>query len=83
MAYNIRSWEKAIKSRDDIVFEEIYLNNGLVARVIGRVAMPYKQVVKGKCYSRPRKVRWDEYGNCYTQQGKESDELQNYNLNLS
>lgn len=47
IGHKIADWEKAIRRRDDIEFEEIYLEDGWVNVVIGTIMQPTKRKVRG------------------------------------
>lgn len=42
--HKISEWERAIRRREDIIYNEIYLKDGLVETVIGAVLIPCRVV---------------------------------------
>lgn len=79
--HKISEWEKAIKHRPKIQFDEIYLKEGLVNTVIGNILVPCRKV-RGEIRMRRRKVRWNKYGLCFTINGIADDSLEGYNINF-
>lgn len=79
--YKIKDWEKAIRYRKDVQFNEIYLKDGLVDIVIGTALVPYR-MVRGEVKYRWRKVRWNKYGLCLNANGTEAATLYNYNIHF-
>ena len=67
MGHTIAQWEAAIKRRDDIQFNEIYLTDGLVRTVIGTVLQPSKRDAN---HMLTRRVRWNALGVCSTVSGQ-------------
>ncbi len=80
--YKIKEWEKAIRYRKDVQFNEIYLKDGLVDIVIGTALVPYR-MGRGKVKSRWRKVRWNKYGICLNANGTEAATLYHYNIHFN
>lgn len=80
--YKIIDWEKAIRRRADVQFNEIYLKEGLVDTVIGTVLIPYRKV-HGQVMSRRRKVRWNKFGICLNANGTDGAMLQQYNIHFN
>ncbi len=75
--YTIAQWEKAIAKRKDIEFNEIYLKDGVVDRVLGIVKIPYKN--KEDSY-RIKKVRWMFDGYCTDANGTHHEELRKFDI---
>lgn len=80
--HKISEWERAIRRREDIIYNEIYLKDGLVETVIGAVLIPCR-VVRGETRARWRKVRWNKYGICLNVNGTLSDMLEQYNIRFT
>ena len=82
-SHRIAEWEKAIKHRPEICFEEIYLKDGLVEVVIGTVLVPTKRKRKGVICKRARRVRWNRYGICFTINNIPMVDLFSYNIKFT
>ena len=82
IGHRIADWEKAIRSRDDIEFEEIYLEGGCVDVVIGTVLQPTKHKVRGEYRKRKRRVRWNCFGVCMNANGTSNGDLYQFNISL-
>lgn len=80
--YKIKDWERAIRHRKDVQFNEIYLKDGMVDVVIGIILVPYR-MVRGQMKTRPRKVRWNKYGICLNANGTEAATLCHYNIHFN
>lgn len=75
--YTIAQWETAIAKRKDIEFNEIYLSDGLVDRVLGVIKIPYK--TKEDNY-RIKKVRWRWDGFCTDANGTWNEDLRQFDI---
>lgn len=75
--YTVAQWEAAIAGRHDIEFNEIYLKDGYVYRVLGAIKIPYKQ--KEGSY-RIKKVRWLFDGYCTDANGTPHEDLRKYDI---
>ena len=82
IGHKIADWEKAIRRRDDIEFEEIYLEDGWVNVVIGTIMQPAKHKVRGVYRKRKRRVRWNCLGVCMNANGTANADLYNFNISL-
>lgn len=82
IGHKISDWEKAIRRRDDIEFEEIYLEDGWVSVVIGTILQPTKHKVRGEYRKRKRRVRWNCFGVCMNANGTSNGDLYNFNISL-
>ena len=82
IGHKISDWKKAIRRRDDIEFEEIYLEDGWVSVVIGTILQPTKHKVRGEYRKRKRRVRWNCFGVCMNANGTSNGDLYNFNISL-
>ena len=82
IGHKISDWEKAIRRRDDIEFEEIYLEDGWVSVVIGTILQPTKHKVRGEYRKHKRRVRWNCFGVCMNANGTSNGDLYNFNISL-
>jgi hypothetical protein len=82
MGYRISDFERAIRGREDIEFDEIYLKGGYVDVVIGKVREQMKRKVRGSVRVRSRRVRWNCDGVCLDICGKHLDNLNQFNIKL-
>lgn len=82
IGHKIADWEKAISKRDDIEFEEIYIEDGWVNVVIGTIMQPTKRKVRGVYRKRKRRVRWNCLGVCMNANGTANSDLYNFNISL-
>ena len=80
--HKIAEWEKAIKHRPDIEFQEIYLKDGWVESVVGIVMIPTKRKVRGEIRKKPKRVRWNCFGSCNNVNGSFNHDLYNFNIHL-
>ena len=82
IGHSIAEWEKAIRKRDDIECEDVYLENGWVDVVIGTIMLPTKRKVRGTYRKRKRRVRWNCFGVCMNANGTSNGDLYNFNIRL-
>ena len=77
MGHRISEWEAAVRRRPEIEFTEMYLTDGLVRTVIGKVFQPSKRKADRMI---PRRVRWNALGVCTTITGQGAANRMQFNI---